>query len=43
MLLSPGWLLVIYLSPVLSIIPVMLLWHSMAPVAALWQKLRLLA
>lgn len=42
MLLSPGWLLVIYLSPVLSIIPVMLLWHSLAPLAALWQKVRLL-
>ncbi|MGP9800146.1 hypothetical protein [Rheinheimera sp. NSM] len=41
MLLSPGWLLIIYLSPVLSIIPVMLLWQGIAPVAALWQKVRL--
>ncbi len=40
MLVSPGWLFLIYLSPVLSMIPVMLFWQSIAPLAAMWQRLR---
>lgn len=38
MLLSPNWLLLIYLSPVLSIIPVMLLWQCILPLRELIQK-----
>uniref|UniRef100_A0A486XNE2 Uncharacterized protein n=1 Tax=Rheinheimera sp. BAL341 TaxID=1708203 RepID=A0A486XNE2_9GAMM len=38
MFFSSFWLLMIYLSPVLSIIPIMLLWQGIAPLASLWQR-----
>jgi len=38
MFVSAGWLLFIYLSPVLSIIPAMLLWHGLAPLLSMWQR-----
>ncbi|MDP5190027.1 hypothetical protein [Rheinheimera baltica] len=40
MSLYSNWLLLIYLSPVLSISPVMLLWQTMSPMATLWHKWR---
>jgi len=40
MFVSAGWLLFIYLSPVLSIIPIMLLWHGLAPLTTLLLRLR---
>lgn len=38
MLVSSGWLLLLFLSPVLSIIPVVLLWHWLMPLLGLKQK-----
>ena len=40
MFVSSGWLLLMYLSPVLSIIPVMLLWHGLMPLLGAWQRIR---
>jgi hypothetical protein len=40
MFVSSGWLLLMYLSPVLSLIPAMLLWQGLAPLLALWQRAR---
>lgn len=38
MLLSSGWILLLFLSPVLSIIPVVLLWHWLMPLFGAGQK-----
>lgn len=41
MFVTDQWLLLLYLSPVLSIVPVMLVWQSMTPLIAAWQKLHI--
>lgn len=39
MMFSTGWLFVMYLSPVLSLIPVMLLWQWLAAIAGIRDQL----
>ncbi len=38
MFVSSAWLLLAYLSPVLSMVPVMLIWQCLGPRLAMWQK-----
>ena len=40
MFVSAGWLLLIFLSPALSIMSAMMLWQGLAPLYALWQRPR---
>lgn len=43
MFVTDEWLLLLYVSPVLSIVPVMLVWQGIVPLTAAWQKLRVAA